>query len=274
MENKLPKISVITVAYNAALLIEDTIHSVLGQDYAEIEYIIIDGASTDSTLDIIQKHQEKVILISEPDKGVYDAMNKGIEKASGEWILFMNAGDHFYSKSVISDVMKHYASYDEFSVVYGDAEFRLKHIAYINEASDEVSTNQYMPFSHQAAFTRTNVAKQAKFDLKYKIAADAAFFLRLIVEGHKMKHISVTVCSYNALEGLSADNDIERSKEIVALQAYWNKIDPNSPHFNNYIKEAKKRQLIKKLLPNFIWTFLRERRIKKQYKPDKITQIG
>lgn len=274
MENKLPKITVITVAYNAEKVIESTVRSVLQQDYSNIEYIIVDGASTDSTLSIIQKYQDRITLISEPDSGVYDAMNKGIDKATGEWILFMNAGDHFYSASVLSRAIESGYFTQDISVVYGDAEFRLKNIAYINEASDEVSTNQYMPFSHQAAFTRSIVAKQTKFDLTYKIAADAAFFLQLVREGYKMKHIPLTICSYNALEGLSADNDVKRCQEIVSLQAKWNGINPQSPHFKKYINDAKKRQFIKRLLPNFIWTALRERNIKNQYNPDKITKIG
>ena len=273
MENKLPKITIITVAYNAEEVIESTVRSVLQQDYSNLEYLIIDGASTDSTLSIIQKYQDKITLISEPDRGVYDAMNKGIDKATGEWILFMNAGDHFYSASVVSRAVEFGSFTQDISVVYGDAEFRLKNIAYINEASDEVSTNQYMPFSHQAAFTKSIVAKQTKFDLTYKIAADAAFFLRLVREGYKMKHIPLTICSYNALEGLSADNDVKRCQEIVSLQAKWNGIDPESSHFKKYINDAKKRQFIKKLLPNFIWTALRERNIKNQYNQNKITKI-
>lgn len=265
MKNPLPKITIVTVAYNAEAEIEATITSVLSQNYSNIEYWVIDGASKDKTPSIIRKYASQLNYISEPDKGVYDAMNKGIDKASGDWIIFMNAGDYFYSSSIISDFFDCDNQYNDYSVVYGDAEFRLKNIAYISEASNEVSSNQYMPFSHQAAFTRTSVAKSTKFDLEYKIAADTAFFLRLVREGHQMKRIPHVVCSYNALEGLSADNEAKRSKEIVALQAKWNNVDPESEHFKKYIRNAQMKQYLRGLVPNFLWIILRERSVKKKH---------
>lgn len=274
MEVNSPKVSIITVVYNGETVIEETLLSVINQNYSNKEYIIIDGASTDNTRNIINKYHDQIELFSEPDKGVYDAMNRGIDKATGDWIIFMNAGDKFYSESVITEVMSQSISYEQYSVIYGDAEFTLKNIAYINEAAHEVSSNQYMPFSHQASFTRTRILKSIKFDLNYKIAADTAFFLQLVKEGHQMKHVPITICSYNALEGLSADNDVERCKEIVRLQAKWNGINPDSSHFKQFVKDAKKRQYIKRIIPNFLWIYLREQSIKKRYKPDKIREIG
>jgi len=101
----LPSISVITVVYNSVDLIEQSIKSVLEQDYPNLEYIIIDGGSTDNTTQVIKKYEDKISLfISEPDKGIYDAMNKGIEYAHGEWINFMNSGDCFFTSDVLSKV--------------------------------------------------------------------------------------------------------------------------------------------------------------------------
>ena len=94
-------ISVITVCYNAENNLERTILSVLNQTYSNIEYIIIDGGSTDGTIDLIKKYADKITYWqSETDKGIYDAMNKGIQKATGEWINFMNAGDLFSSTTI------------------------------------------------------------------------------------------------------------------------------------------------------------------------------
>lgn len=100
-----PKISVITICYNAVDVIEGTILSVINQTYKNIEYIVVDGGSTDGTIDIIKRYESRIDKwISEPDKGIYDAMNKGIRIATGEWLNFMNAGDVFTRNDLLSDV--------------------------------------------------------------------------------------------------------------------------------------------------------------------------
>lgn len=101
---KAPVISVITATYNAAFLIEKTINSVLNQNYLSIEYIIIDGASTDGTIGILEKYKHQIKYISEPDRGIYDAWNKGIKMANGEWIGFLGAGDEYLSNAIESYV--------------------------------------------------------------------------------------------------------------------------------------------------------------------------
>lgn len=104
MEKKL-KITVITVVYNGIDYIEDTILSVINQDYSNIEYIIIDGKSDDGTMDIVEKYATKISYwVSESDNGIYDAMNKGIKVATGDWIIFMNCGDYFFSSDIITQV--------------------------------------------------------------------------------------------------------------------------------------------------------------------------
>ena len=95
-----PKISIITVSFNAVKVIEETIVSVINQTYTNVEYIIIDGGSTDGTVDIIKEYADKISYwVSESDKGIYDAMNKGGIKALGDFLYFLNAGDSFYNKS-------------------------------------------------------------------------------------------------------------------------------------------------------------------------------
>jgi len=116
------KVTIITVTYNAERFIERTIQSIIGQDYPNIEYIVIDGGSDDDTINIIKKHEEYIAYwISEPDGGIYDAMNKGIEVATGEWINFMNAGDTFSHASVLSHIKGYFQK--ELSFFYGGVNF-------------------------------------------------------------------------------------------------------------------------------------------------------
>jgi glycosyltransferase involved in cell wall biosynthesis len=119
MKNENPKVSIVTVCYNAEDFIEETILSVLDQTYFNIEYIIIDGKSTDNTLKIIDKYIKDIsILVSEKDNGVFDAMNKGIKISTGDWVIFMNAGDTFYSENTVT--LLNLNNKEEIALVYGN----------------------------------------------------------------------------------------------------------------------------------------------------------
>ena len=115
-----PQITVITVCRNSAAVIEPTMCSVLAQDYPRVEYVVVDGASTDGTMDIVRKYSGRIATaVSEPDRGVYDAMNKGLGLAHGDYLLFMNAGDVFAA----DDVLRKLAAQTDADVLYGDFEY-------------------------------------------------------------------------------------------------------------------------------------------------------
>ena len=100
-----PKISVVTVVYNSAALIENTVNSIINQSYSHIEYIVVDGGSTDGTIDILNRYKKNIsTLISEPDRGIYDAMNKGISLATGDFVVFINSGDKFSSDDILENI--------------------------------------------------------------------------------------------------------------------------------------------------------------------------
>ena len=173
-----PLITVITVVFNGAQHLEETILSVIGQTYDNVEYIIIDGGSTDGTLDIIRKYEHAVdYWMSEKDEGIYDAMNKGIDLASGEWSNFMNAGDRFYSNPVISDIFKE-KIYTGIEVIYGRHEVRYssgrKRIP--AKTGELKSLWKGSQFSHQSSFVITYSYKKYKFNCCSKIVADFEFF--------------------------------------------------------------------------------------------------
>lgn len=158
----LPKVTVVTVSYNAEKEIERTIQSVLGQTYPHVEYIIIDGASTDGTVDIIKKYEDKLgYWISEPDEGIYYAMNKAIDKASGKWVNFMNAGDTFTDESVIERMIKQSSS--DADIYYGSRYIISDNNSPILQQYTSLHTiYQKMPFGHQASFTKKEILKKLK----------------------------------------------------------------------------------------------------------------
>lgn len=173
-KNKDSNKELVTVTYNAQDLLEETILSVINQSYDNIEYIIIDGASNDGTLDISKKYENHLdYWISEPDNGIYYAMNKAIEKATGNWINFMNAGDTFFNLDMVEYVINHKDSDAE--RIYGD--YQVKESGVENKARDVKQWYVGMPFSHQTLFTRTSIMKEELFNISFRIATDHNFII-------------------------------------------------------------------------------------------------
>ncbi|HSA05957.1 MAG TPA: glycosyltransferase family 2 protein [Candidatus Gastranaerophilales bacterium] len=182
-EKNNPVITVVTVVLNAEKHIEKTILSVINQTYQNIEYIVIDGGSTDGTLNIIKKYQDKITFWkSEPDEGIFDAMNKGIDIATGVWINFMNAGDYFYSDDVLERIFQDKEIKEDF--IYGGTLVNFHIGKYISrkemsapELTDELW--KYYP-CHQSCFIRTVLMKQNLFkvnDPVLKVLADCDILL-------------------------------------------------------------------------------------------------
>lgn len=200
------KISVVTVCYNAADCIEHTILSVLNQTYPDIEYIIIDGGSTDGTVDIIKQYTGRLAYwISEPDKGIYDAMNKGIAVATGDYINFMNAGDSFAHNSTISDIV--YQITEDADIAYGDTFFKFRTQCMLRKPLSLPAMSKKPPFCHQSTFIKSKFHKKHLFDTSYRIVADYNFFYNCYFNWHaKFQYISYGVAVYNCEEGVSTDN--------------------------------------------------------------------
>jgi len=188
------KISIITVCYNSAATIEFAINSVLSQTYPAIEYIIIDGGSCDDTIDIIKSFGKSIAtVVSEPDNGIYDAMNKGIRSATGDVIGILNSDDLYADNNVINDVMKCFLNDPDLDILYGDLVY-VKKKDLTKVVRKWKSKTYYKNFfedanvpPHPALFLRSCVyQKEGLFDLKYKLAADYEFMLR-IFKKHNLK---------------------------------------------------------------------------------------
>lgn len=194
-----PKLSFITVSYNCVSVIEETILSVINQNYQNIEYIIIDGGSQDGTVDIIKKYQDRIAYwVSEPDGGIYDAMNKGTQKVSGDWVFFLGAGD------VLVKQLEYVASFlkQNDTLYYGDV---------VNLDTQKLYNGKFNMFKlavnnicHQAIFYPAWVFAHYKYEVKYKVFADHIFNMKCFGDKRiKFKYIPVVISIYEG-GGVSA----------------------------------------------------------------------
>lgn len=230
-----PKISVVTVCYNAVNDIEKTILSVINQTYSNIEYLIIDGGSTDGTMDIVNKYKDKIdVIVSEPDKGIYDAMNKGIDRATGDWINFMNAGDYFYKKNCINDIFN--KSIDaNIAMVIGDSALFLDGKYYQIKCKpfyERLPLHQEMGFTHQSSFVRSNLAKHIKFNLKYKYAADYNMVIELYRMGYGFYNTNNLIAFYD-MNGISFNHKLDHIKETYMID------NPTGKKINKFLSYKK-----------------------------------
>lgn len=220
------KFSIITVCFNSGKTISTTIESIIKQKYHDFEYIIIDGGSKDSTMKIVEKYKKQfldskipIIVISEKDRGIYDAMNKGTDLASGEYINFMNSDDSFNNVGVLqnlNDIIEQYQCPD---IIIGNTNMIQENgLSYIHEPKkngDEIFAR--MPFIHQSTFVKTKLIRERKFNIKYKICADYDFFLYAYLSGFSFLYSDILIANYSTT-GLSSRNDKLLNAEKVEIR--------------------------------------------------------
>lgn len=204
------KITVITVCYNAEDKIRDTVESVCYQTYPDIEYLIIDGASTDGTLDIIQKYSKdrNIRIYSEKDKGIYNAMNRGISRASGDFVFFLNAGDIFYNEQVLEEAYSYIKEdmdaihYGKVCLVYSDGTKSMQNFAEGEGTLEEKLLKGIMP-CHQCIFAPRKLLEDHYFRETYKIRADYEWLMYSVSRGVACKNMPIVV-SYYDTTGISS----------------------------------------------------------------------
>lgn len=248
------KISIITVCFNAEDTIADTIQSVLSQDYEDVEYIIVDGKSTDRTLEIIQSYQKRIKLISEKDQGIYDAMNKGINIANGDVIGILNADDFYKNNQVLTDVMNAFA--DNISIVYGDIEYVKNND--LNKVVRKWKSGVFRPGKfkwgwmppHPGFFIKKSCYESyGLFNLSLSTSADYELMLRML-EVHNLNHIyiSKTITSMR-IGGVSNSSLKNRFIANRNDKKAWN-IHPINPFWFTFIMKPLRKipQFLKKKL--------------------------
>lgn len=195
------KLSIITINYNNRDGLRKTIESVVNQTYKDFEYIVIDGGSTDGSVDVIKEYTDKIdYWVSEPDKGIYNAMNKGIDVAKGEYLNFMNSGDVFCDIDTIGCVFKGNPNSD---IICGNTMMPTR-----QEPPSEITFNTLFSgaICHQCAFIRATLMKKYRYDEKLKIVADRKFFIQaLILDNCSYSTIDVDVVNYDT-NGFSSNN--------------------------------------------------------------------
>ena len=220
MNNPHPKFSIITVTYNAGKILEDTIQSVVFQTYRNVEYIIVDGGSTDNTLDVAHKYQERISkVISEPDKGLYDAMNKGIRMATGDYLCFLNAGDELHENETLQKIVYTLKGKELPDVIYGetaivDEEGHFLHMRRLStpEHLHWKSFKEGMLVCHQAFLTRRELALANPYDLRYRFSADFDWCIRIMKQSKNLHNTHLTLIDY-LNEGMTTQNHKASLKE-------------------------------------------------------------
>lgn len=208
------KISIVTITYNAEAVLQRTLDSVSSQTYRDIEHLIIDGASKDGTMDLVSRCKVRdlpyeVRVVSEPDKGIYDAMNKGLRLATGEYIVFLNAGDTLHDEKTLDMVassLQTAANSQQPAVIYGDTNIvddeghflRKRHLSVPDNLTWR-SFKQGMLVCHQAFYARLDIARDIPYDLQYRHSADVDWCIRVMKEAER-RHLPLV-----RVQGVVAD---------------------------------------------------------------------
>lgn len=247
--NSTVKISVITVCYNVQDQLAATMDSVVGQSYADIEYLIIDGVSEDGTCGIAHSYADKydyIDVVSEPDKGVYDAMNKGAGMCSGDYVVFLNAGDKFADSYVIADTVKHIEKYAAdgcgCDIIYGDYYDGTGEQENLVSYGHQVVNTAFMLLSnticHQAIFSSRRYLIEHPFDITYKYVADRKWLSECIKAHAVFQYMNRPVVIYDRT-GMSTDME-NRSRLRSEVDRYIEQMYPVRGKFINAIKKNER----------------------------------
>jgi glycosyltransferase involved in cell wall biosynthesis len=251
------KISIITINYNNSLGLEKTIESVISQTYSNIEYIIIDGGSTDGSVEVIKKHETKIAYwVSEKDDGVYNAMNKGVLRATGEYLLMLNSGDYLVNDNIVKSVINSGLDAD---IVYGNVVWKTTDSEYLGSFPDELNFNYFINNSigHQATFIHHKLHEIVGiYDVNFKIVSDWKLIMLAIIRhqlSYKHLPIALSVCDRNGLSCLPENWDTIVNERQEVLENNFKYFLKDYEYFNEIerkyllMKNARHYKFISKL---------------------------
>lgn len=228
-----PTFSIITITYNAEKLLENTMQSIFGQTYQHIEYLIIDGASTDGTTSIIEKYAHKLACwVSEPDKGLYDAMNKGLQKATGNYVWFINAGDTLYAPDTVEKIVSSLSAPLLPDVIYGETALVNAQYQFVGmrrlKAPEQLTWKSFkmgMLVCHQSFIVKRTIAPL--YNQTYKLSADYDWCIQCLKRS-KVIYNTHQILSNFLEEGISSKNRKASLKERFHIMCHYYGIIPVS----------------------------------------------
>ncbi len=241
--------SIITVAYNAAKCISETLDSILAQDFDELEVIVVDGASTDGTVDILRQYEAKMSgrfrWLSEPDKGIYDAMNKGVAMAKGDFVNFLNCGDS-YTPKALESVAAEIRLHQEAQVVYGITRY-FDDKGEIRLVRENHTRFREMNICHQSIWYRRELFdKYGNYDLTYHFMADYDMNIRLFQAGAVFLPIDAIVVNYS-MTGVTSNpaNKEEGQKETMTIFYKYGMVD--EAHYKWFMGSFARHRIISRI---------------------------
>lgn len=257
-----PVVSIVTVVRNDVKHIEKTILSVLNQTYSNVEYIVIDGNSTDGTLDIIKKYENYIdVWVSESDKGLYYAWNKGVDLATGKWVEILNCDDWFYTNTVLADIFA--GKKIDADGIYGSMIGDLDGKKVLNEAREDVVKMAWQgtQLVFETLFIKAEIIKKLKFDTRYRVSADGDFVVKCLTSGYKFSNSKMVVFEAGP-QGYSANHWLRaRYENFLISWTYFPGLKTFFFHFQGLVYFVVFRffkQLLSKLgIYNWLRTYYR-----------------
>lgn len=245
------KLSIITVVFNDYRHIESTIKTVLTQTFTDKEYIIVDGGSTDGTKEIIQLYNEQIKWISEPDKGIYDAMMKGVRMAKGDWILFLNSGDYLENNTVLESVFDRYVDTGESFLIANAICFKDWGIKKVKPHILNQNWYDAMPVIHPSTLIRRAVQVRYPFHQEYKLSADYMFFIEALKAGATYKYFDIVLSCMNLQEGATATHWDRSLKDNIAILNKTNAPKESIKKIKRYYRRALLEKFILLFYPKY-----------------------
>lgn len=264
------KLSVITINYNNRDGLQRTFDSVTAQSFKDYEWIVIDGGSSDGSRELIEQYQDSFTYwCSEPDKGIYNAMNKGIGHAKGDWFMFLNSGDWLYDSTVLQKVFSEPHNAD---ILYGDVMYHWpdKRGLELDEKPDNLSLYFFYKdtLCHQATFYRKGIFDNHKYNEDFHICADWALYIQLLQEGYRFKHLQFCVANF-AQDGISTHLD---EVHLAERQKVFNE------YFPEYIlpdmEELKRQEEFRKYINSHkSYAFIMNRACRRIHSMEKVVKL-